>query len=200
MGFVNFLQDKKKAADDRKREREQKEAQERERKQKEKEEQEQKVRDAEQELLSRMAESPILDMIFQEIKKEEWAMRRQGSEDNGGRDVILTEDSFEVEWSETHEERIFLGSDKLGFPHYRQEWVKNTFEKVNYGYTKSGFAPLSAYTAENGVEFSTGKVVALWRDAVMQKMAEVMPDCEYSKWQHGNGFKYTLPVPKRSLF
>ena len=201
MGFVNFLQDKKKAADDRKRAREQKEAQERAKRQQEKEAKERKIQAIEDALKNRMRQSPVLDMIFQELQQANWAITRQGNEDDGNRHVRLTDDTFEVEWSETHEENRYLGTDKLGLPHYQKEWVKNVFESVSYSYTKIGFAPLVAYkTDDNEVEISKERVISLWADVAQEKMSVQMPGCEFKKWKDGGGFTYTLPMPTRSLF
>ena len=125
-------------------------------------------------LREKMAASPVMDMIFQELMTEDWAVCRQGTEDNGKRKVILTDDVFAVKWSKMQTK--YVGSNSWGFAQYEDEEV--FFGRVAYSYTKSGYAPLAAYESD-GITIPQQQVIKLWASEIQNRMKQLFPGCSF---------------------
>ena len=186
MGFFDDM--KKKSAEKKARE-----AQERERQAQERERKEKLVRDVKIELREKMAASPVINMIFTELAGEEFAFCRQGTEDDGRRRVILSADIFEVKWAKVRQE--YVGSNSLGIA--KTEPVEVIFGRAAYSYTKSGYAPLSAYQSR-GVTIPQHEVIQLWTVEIQNRFKQMIPKCSFEGTK--NGFFYTLPQPERQMF
>ena len=151
-----------------------------------------KKESAENEVLQKLSQIPLLDLLIENVLLEDedpWITMGQGYYDNCKRVVKIGPDSFEIEWSNYHDE-AYIGND--GQRHTQK--VEEVHGHVGYSYTKSGYLPLHSYKYDNGnKEVPTDRVCYLWASIIRERMMEKMPQCKFGEVNDNASFTYTVP-------
>lgn len=150
----------------------------------------------ESELRDRFSKSPVLDMLFEQLKTLDWATTCQSAQDNGLRRVTLTEDTLAIKWAEWHSDSRLAGFNKWGIAQYEQTSTENIHNQVCYSYTKSGYAPLDAYYGD--VYIPLERVLELWSDEIKRRLCLTIPGCDC--FEGIDSFSYFVPRPTKSMF
>lgn len=147
---------------------------------------------AESEVLQKLSQVPLLDLLIENILNEEepWIFQCQSYYDSRRRVVHIEPDGFEIKWFDAHTEE-YLGGD--GQQHHKT--VEDVYGQVGYSYTKSGYLPLHTYWYDNGnKKLSTDRVCYLWASIIRKRMMVKMPQCEFGEVNDSAYFSYTVPA------
>lgn len=158
-----------------------------------------KLKDAENEVLQKLSECPLLDMLIENIQKEQeeepWLQMGQNYYDNCKRVVTVEPDGFEIKWIDEHQEPY---TDQHGILQHRD--VKELLGRIGYSYTRSGYVPLHEYRYDDGNRWiNTKRVCYLWASIIRERMAAKMPNCKFDDIAHDEywgdiTFTYTVPA------
>lgn len=151
-----------------------------------------KQQSAENEVMQKLSQVPLLEILIQNILEEEdepWIQRGQNYYDSCQRTVTVEPDVFEIKLSSYHDEP-YVGND--GQRHIQH--VEDVHGRVAYSYTKSGYLPLHSYSYNDGKkEISTKRICYLWASIVHERMSAKMPDCKFNNVNEDATFTYTVP-------
>lgn len=151
-----------------------------------------KKESAENEVLQKLSQVPLLDLLIENVLNEEepWILERQSYYDDGRRVVKIEPDEFEIKWFDSHIEE-YIGND--GQLHYNT--VEDVHGRVGYSYTKSGYLPLHGYKYDNGnKEVPANRVRYLWASIIRERMMAKMPQCKFGDVNGEAIFSYTVPA------
>lgn len=146
---------------------------------------------AENEVLQKLSQVPLLDLLIENILLEEeaWILQCQSYYDDRCRVVKIEPDGCEIKWFDARRE-VRMGSDG----HTYRETVEDIHGRVGYSYTKSGYLPLHSYRYDNGdKEIPTDRICCLWASVVRERMMARMPQCKFGNVDEKATFSYTVP-------
>lgn len=142
-----------------------------------------KNREEEAELLQKLQQVPIIDMLLENVqtdaeKNESWLQKSQSTYDSRERTVQIQKDALQIIW-ETQ------GDKKSA--------QKQIVESLCYEFSKNGYMPLEPYRAANGQTVPVERVCCLVASVVCLKMKEKFQDCQFPNSTEENQFTYTVP-------
>ena len=140
------------------------------------------------ELKEKLKQSPLMAALMLQLESEPWTLARQSGDDYGRRDFEFTPDGLSIIYSDFYQvEKEWY--DKIGLVHYDTEWKKKIVAQVAYSYTKSGYAPLSAYKSIPAEDVLTYWKFE-WEDRMKKRVPGIRINYDY----------YKLPAPTKQAF
>lgn len=162
---------------------------------------ESKVKAVEDEVMLKLSQCQLLDMITDNlINGEEWITTCQSYYDHCVRKVTIGEDFIEVKWFTDVQQTYVSGVSSNGTPQHSVKMVEEVHGKVAYSYTKSGYLPLHQYVSKVIENPKTGDVITvsvervcyLWTLVVCERLQAKLPRCDFRK-PFETSFEYVVP-------
>lgn len=143
------------------------------------------------EVKQKLSQIPLLEMLIMNILEadEPWIHVGQSYYDHCIRNVIVTQDGFEIVWRRNSFQTP--GNSANGA---QSNDASDILERVIYSYTKSGYLPLHSYPYDDGRrELSTETVCYLWTSVIYEQMKKKMPNCKFGEVNANATFTYKVP-------